>query len=365
MTPDGSASAQPPGGGGPGPVPESSPGAAEPPAPPRVFLCYATADRDFARSLGRGLRRNGVAAWADFWEVRYGDSLVRKLFVEGIAGADAFVLVHSPHWADDPLLKDQLDNMAVRRIEQGCRLVPVLLDGVAPPAPLAHLLPLKTGRSEPEALRAAVEIAQTLYGVDDRPPVEAPPWLTAPGTPGPSALPAPTPAPVGSPPRPAFPGLPETDLVLLRRLLRQALDTGELGPLFWPDAARADGDPSPSGGPERSLDALEAAGLVSVVRHRGRIRWCELTPQGYHRAVPAVVPDHDALRRRVIEALAGHRPTSTPLRDTELAATAGASLLVVRQQLEELAADRRVTLLRPRVGLLVREVDPVLRDWLP
>lgn len=335
---------------------------ADPLAPPRVFLCHATADRAFAESLGRGLAANGVVTWADFWEVRYGDSLGRKLYVEGIAGADAFVLVHSPHWAHDPWLVDQLDSMTVRRIETGCRLVPVLLDSAPAPAPLAHLHPLRTGRSEPEALRAAVEIARTLYGIDDRPPVLTPSWLHRAEGPG-TAVGTPT-APVReeTSPRPPFPGLPEDHLTLLRLLLHQALEVDELGPLSWPEEAPAvNGVPPRPGERERALAALEEAGLASATRHRGRILWCELTPQGYHRAAPLVVPDLDAVRRRVIAHLASRRPQDPALRDTDLAAAADAPLLVVRQQLEELVADRRVTLLRPRGGLLLTGVDPALR----
>ncbi|MCJ0872066.1 toll/interleukin-1 receptor domain-containing protein [Streptomyces sp. AP-93] len=334
---------------------------ADPPAPPRVFLCHATADRAFAESLGRGLAANGVVTWADFWEVRYGDSLGRKLYVEGIAGADAFVLVHSPQWAHDPWLADQLDSMTVRRIESGCRLVPVLLDSAPAPAPLAHLHPLRTGRSEPEALRAAVEIARTLYGINDRPPVLTPSWLHGTEGHGP-AVRTPPPAQNETPSPPPFPGLPEDHLTLLRLLLHQALEVGELGPLPWSEeVSTGSGVPPRPGEREGALGALEAAGLVSVTRHRGRILWCELTPQGYHRAVPSVVPDLDAVRRRVIERLAGHRPEDPALRDTDLATAADAPLLVVRQQLEELVADRRVTLLRPRGGLLLTGVDPAPR----
>ncbi|WP_327250540.1 toll/interleukin-1 receptor domain-containing protein [Streptomyces sp. NBC_01244] len=334
---------------------------AAPPAPPRVFLCHATADRAFAESLGRGLAANGVVTWADFWEVRYGDSLGRKLYVEGIGGADAFILVHSPHWAHDPWLADQLDVMTVRRIENGCRLVPVLLGSAPAPAPLAHLHPLRTGRSEPEVLRAAVEIARTLYGIDDRPPVLTPSWLHGGEGPGRSVR-TPPPARDETSRPPPFPGLPEEHLTLLRLLLRQALEVDELGPLPWPEEASAEsGVPSQLGERERALGALEAEGLASATRHRGRILWCELTPQGYHRAAPSVVPDLDAVRRRVVAHLTGHRPEDPALRDTDLARAADAPLLVVRQQLEELVADRRVTLLRPRGGLLLTGVDPALR----
>jgi hypothetical protein len=55
---------------------------------PRVFLSHASEDKDrFVLPFARALRANGVDVWLDKWEILPGDSLVDKLFEEGLKGA--------------------------------------------------------------------------------------------------------------------------------------------------------------------------------------------------------------------------------------------------------------------------------------
>ena len=52
--------------------------------PPETFLSHASEDKsDFVEPLARELHKQGVRAWLDKWEIRPGDSLVRRLFDEG------------------------------------------------------------------------------------------------------------------------------------------------------------------------------------------------------------------------------------------------------------------------------------------
>ena len=52
---------------------------------PKVFVNYGSEDKArFVRDFCARLRNNGVDAWYDRWEITLGDSLIQKIFEEGI-----------------------------------------------------------------------------------------------------------------------------------------------------------------------------------------------------------------------------------------------------------------------------------------
>ena len=54
-------------------------------AAPKVCISHAGEDRErFAKPFAERLRAKGVDAWASFWEINPGDSLVGKIFDEGL-----------------------------------------------------------------------------------------------------------------------------------------------------------------------------------------------------------------------------------------------------------------------------------------
>ena len=54
---------------------------------PKVFISHAGEDREFAQDLATKLRARGVNAWLDVWEILPGDSLIDKIFEEGLKDA--------------------------------------------------------------------------------------------------------------------------------------------------------------------------------------------------------------------------------------------------------------------------------------
>lgn len=111
---------------------------------PRAFISHASEDKmRFVIPFAESLRANGIDAWVDLWEIGPGDSLVQRIFDEGIQEADAFIVVLSHISVVKPWVREELDASVVRRINSGHskRLIPVVLDeGVDVPAPLQHLL---------------------------------------------------------------------------------------------------------------------------------------------------------------------------------------------------------------------------------
>lgn len=99
---------------------------------PQAFISHASADKDrFVRPFASELRtEHGVDAWLDEWEIRPGDSLVQRIFPDAIGRADALIVVVSDASVDSPWVREELDAATLRKIADGTRLVPVILDGL-------------------------------------------------------------------------------------------------------------------------------------------------------------------------------------------------------------------------------------------
>ena len=146
---------------------------AAPPAP-RAFLSHASEDKErFVLDFAERLRANGVDVWLDRWEMRPGDSLVRKIFTDGIDSADFFMVVISETSVGKPWVQEELDAGVVRKINGSCRLIPIVLDGAAVPPALTHLLYVDVGRLGVEG--ALAEVLRVVFDGSQRPPLGEPP----------------------------------------------------------------------------------------------------------------------------------------------------------------------------------------------
>jgi hypothetical protein len=96
---------------------------------PKVFLSHASEDKPrFVNEFAARLRENGVDAWLDKWEMLPGDSLVDKIFEEGLKEADAVIIVLSINSVSKPWVKEELNSSVIARLQKGTRLIPVVID---------------------------------------------------------------------------------------------------------------------------------------------------------------------------------------------------------------------------------------------
>jgi hypothetical protein len=107
---------------------------------PKAFICHASEDKArFVIPFGTALRANGVDAWVDKFEIHSGDSIVQKIFSQGIENAKAVIAVISAASLVKPWVQNEIDVAFVRRIEGKCKLIPVILDNATPPTCLSAL----------------------------------------------------------------------------------------------------------------------------------------------------------------------------------------------------------------------------------
>ena len=104
---------------------------------PKVFLSHSSQDKSrFVIRFAERLREAGVDVWLDDWELLPGDSLIDRIFAEGIAKSDVVIVVLSANTADSNWVKNELNTAAIQRIEGKCRLIPVILDDAEIPTVL-------------------------------------------------------------------------------------------------------------------------------------------------------------------------------------------------------------------------------------
>jgi len=144
---------------------------------PKVMVSHAFEDKErFVVKFASNLRTESrIETWLDLWEIAPGESLVEKIYDEGLGEADVVIIILSPVSVEKPWVKEELAVATVKRIKGQCRIIPIVIESCKIPAPLEHLLQLriKDIKSYERELR---EIVRAIYGLNEKPPLgSAPP----------------------------------------------------------------------------------------------------------------------------------------------------------------------------------------------
>src|SRR5579872_399162 len=92
----------------------------------KIFLSYSHSDKPFAETIARALRSKGLDVWFDQWEIQPGDSIVEKIFTNGLKDCECFLVVLSVASVASPWVRYELDSAMVRKLEGLTRVIPVL-----------------------------------------------------------------------------------------------------------------------------------------------------------------------------------------------------------------------------------------------
>lgn len=145
---------------------------------PKVFICHASDDKGrFVLEFANKLWANGVNAWMDLWEISLGDSLVDRIFDEGLRNADACIVVVSQSSVTKPWVRKELNTAVVKSIESDFRLIPVVLDDCEVPEALKSLywIRIKDINNYDSELS---KIVSSIFGNTDRPELGIAPKYT-------------------------------------------------------------------------------------------------------------------------------------------------------------------------------------------
>jgi len=133
-----------------------------------IVISYAHEDSDFVDTLAANLFKNRVPVWVDRWELKVGDSILRK--IEGaIQGADALLVVLSKASVDSEWCKKELTAGLVRELEAKSVFVfPIVVDDCDIPLFLRDKLYADFRKDKDRALKDVLEAtakftSDTLY----------------------------------------------------------------------------------------------------------------------------------------------------------------------------------------------------------
>jgi hypothetical protein len=105
----------------------------------KVFVSHASEDKErFVNDFAFKLRQRGIDAWLDKWEMLPGDSLVNKIFEEGIKNASAVIVVLSQFSVQKPWVREELNSAFVKKVSEGSKLIPVVIEDCEVPEALKH-----------------------------------------------------------------------------------------------------------------------------------------------------------------------------------------------------------------------------------
>jgi len=138
---------------------------------PKVFVSHAHEDKAKAETLARALREEGMDAWFDKWEIQPGDSLIQKIFEEGLRDCEVFLILLSKASVQSAWVREELDAATIRRIEGTTRVIPILLEKCDIPIALRSLLWLDMTR-DPDVVKRIHDVA---FGIRESPPIGPPP----------------------------------------------------------------------------------------------------------------------------------------------------------------------------------------------
>lgn len=142
---------------------------------PKVFISHSWDDKKrFVLDFAKSLRSRGIDAWVDEWEMIAGDSLVKKIFCEGIQNADAFIIVLSRNSVQKKWVHEELDLAVIKKIEEGSRIIPIIIDDCEIPEPLKSTIWIKINNLENYKIEFE-NIVMAIFGKTNKPPLGSSP----------------------------------------------------------------------------------------------------------------------------------------------------------------------------------------------
>jgi hypothetical protein len=251
---------------------------------PKVFVSHASEDKDrFVIGFATKLRAKGIDAWLDKWEMFPGDSLVDKIFEEGIKEAAAVIMVISSSSITKPWVREELNAAFVARVNKGSKLIPVLIDDCEVPAALSSTLWVRI--ADLSSYDSELDrIVSSVLGLTDKPPL------------GP--LPSATNALLKS-----IGGLSALDSTILQMSCQASLRNGDvflnIEAMFKKDGAWL----FPEEQIVEALEILEEHSYVKTLKTIGGIHSYKVTTNGFEIFGNECIPDYASVVNRVISAI--------------------------------------------------------------
>jgi len=142
---------------------------AAPKARLQVFISYRSGHDTFAEALAERLGKEGVLPWFDKWDILAGDSVPGKI-EEAFRDSQAFIPILTADYQDGKWATDELMTAITKRLEQGYRIAPALLEDCERPELIRHLRYVDFSAQDAETYEAKIaELIDGIYGLELNP----------------------------------------------------------------------------------------------------------------------------------------------------------------------------------------------------
>jgi DNA-binding MarR family transcriptional regulator len=139
----------------------------------QIFISYSHADQEFAKRLANALHEAGEDVWWDRWEILAGDSLIDKIFEEGLSRAAAFVVVISSESVRSKWVRQELDVATVRKIDGVTKIIPVVIGDAEIPSALRALLWIDMRQNFERGVQRIINSVRGITEISTRPSRES------------------------------------------------------------------------------------------------------------------------------------------------------------------------------------------------
>lgn len=310
---------------------------------PKVFVSHASEDKErFVLRFAERLRQKGIDAWLDKWEMLPGDSLVDKIFEEGIKEAKAVIVVLSKYSVEKPWVKEELNAAFVKRVNHGSKLIPVVIDDCDVPEALTSTLWERI--PDLESYDSSFDrIVASIFGANDKPPLgDTPEYVQA------------FVQTIG--------GLNNIDSLVLRLSCEELLKSGNHQLINPGKVFLKDGIPIiPEEELKDSLEILDENGYIKLRRSIGGGFFpYQITDHGFEAYAEAAIPEYQEKTAAVASAIVNEDLKSNfKIRDK-----LNENLVIVDHILDMLALYGFVKLSKTTGGTSVYNVSPSLKRKL-
>ncbi len=217
--------------------------------------------------------------WFDEWEITPGDSIVKKVFDEGIEQSNVFIVVLSHFSVNKPWVREELDVGVIKRINEGSRIIPIVIDSCEIPTALqaTHWLRIDDLNSYEEQLD---RIVMAIFGHSSKPAVGSSPVYAS------TSL-------------DVVPGLTWVDSLVLKLSVEIAIEEEQGKHIDVPDVIeRALTFEVPEDEVLESLEVLDRNGYHIEAKLSGggrRYHYFEITTYGFEEYARVYLPDYEDL----------------------------------------------------------------------
>lgn len=310
---------------------------------PKVFICHASEDKErFVLDFATKLSSKGIDAWVDIWEIYPGDSLVDKIFEEGITNAQAVIVVLSKYSVNKPWVREELNASMVKKINESIKLIPVVIDDCQVPACLqstAWVVIKSLENYEEEVDR----IVMSIYGHRDKPPIGRPPTYSQ------------TEIDV-------LPDLTKVDSLVFKLSCEKAIENSHRHVNTESILEQGSSLDIPPEEFFEALEILDRKGYIKARRNAGvrGIPFFSITSYGFDKYARVYIDNYDSILKSVVSQIVNHNKKDI----SSISASLNQPQMIVDYFFEVLERKRLIKVVKHLSGTRIWDVSPELRRML-